>query len=996
MNIKLIKTGILGCLIGFSGGLDAMAQFKRGLEELRAVRFPTITMPTYLNKLPSIITASTALSDFYQQYPTQVKVGAAVAGTASAAGFLYYVWNRTKNTNNGNEPITTVSEPIVAIKDRWSEELKSQELRNKQKFEVQLAYKQNNETRIPFSYIRRNLLEQKERSTSSNSTTSSTAVEIVPLPESLEQNINGGLAYDQAVAVALATSAREAKGKGMSVSEEEAAIRTALEAANLNRLTSPGLDENNTALTDEDSGTDVPSGDSRDSNPQSPRSTATSPNGLSNFDESNLAPVRLEADENTIHYDLTMSDSFTSMNLEILEPLVIDENKLDEHVLNKIGQGIPYRSRIAHGNKLLYKLLFTEPFNTENAYLLQQQEYLTNIIDIMWSLFSYAVEKGEGFKEGTILVKDPNNSLYNYLLGYVGKVNPLYILGTAGITGSANPFAYERKTTHFDNRNAFGIDMRANATASAQAILPGFMTHFFFMQLDNGYLALRMEEHGITRGSDLLWHGWGAVKSLGRKLLPKIFGSNDGEDCRKERVPVDFVEMLWAAIWSVESGSTYNSPLRKVGKIADLCDLVLKNTIRDYDAERQEQIRILRQLDARYDNLHNRYGREVILTDRDLYSLEYSALLESNPEAAALLKNVATLITQAKLKLRAYKQALIACNYDQASTQWIQPEVKELMAKYWPKEQQESELLNACSEQVKNVILEYKKDLDIIISYEQAPDGIILLKFFNPELKKLKTKNANTYDPFRVQKSNIITLGSPSGYIEQVVAQEQKNVVDKQPAALSGSPSSSASSSSSSSSVATQLTSIPTSNGVNGSQRTHMKDPSEKRREEKRNKEAAAKEAREKLVRETVAKKAVRKAKQETTEAVERRIIAEQERLKQELLKKRNLKIEAFVRAIDSIMTNNNLQEQVLLVPHEKGLERLVKNGALSSEKADLWKACWSQSVSSFDRNLTDPAVERATQKIKNALYADLTTISLEKLKECKYFIRIAYTNLLS
>ena len=100
--------------------------------------------------------------------------------------------------------------------------------------------------------------------------------------------------------------------------------------------------------------------------------------------------------------------------------------------------------------------------------------------------------------------------------------------------------------------------------------------------------------------------------------------------------------------------------------------------------------------------------------------------------------------------------------------------------------------INACSEKVRDVILDYKKDLDILVSLEQAPDGIVLLKFFNPEFKKLKTLDANAYDPFKVENPNIIVLGGATE-AQKRLALAQEVVVAKQSAASSTSSSSNAS-----------------------------------------------------------------------------------------------------------------------------------------------------------------------------------------------------------
>ena len=999
MNFK-IRTGFLGCLLLLSSGVNAMEQFRNSIKLAKAsfplVNIPTINASVWLNKLPTLSGFSTTLTDIYQQYPMQVKVGATIVGSASAAGFLYYVWNKNRKKVSIVEQPVLVEQPAL---DLFREGLKREDLRREEYTKNYLALKQIHAQKaldLPILW-KNTLADQKIRAVSSNSTTplsdlkadqqNPTGITVSSTGSTLTFD-NGNLDQDAAIRAAIEQSKRDAKGKGMSDSELAIKLKTELEQLqNKGLVAERALDESSNGITNvsllESPGLVISRLSAASSFESSSSSSGSStPRIISSGDDS--SPLGSPVAERDSFEPLSMS--FTEVQLSQIKQLVTDENRLDEYVQNKLGQGFFYREEISKGNAILYDLLFGKQLTLQDANAVNQEQYLKNIIAVVWSLFSYSVEKDEGFKEGTILVKDSNDSLYNYLQGYVKKVNPESWDTVAGITGSENPFAYTRKTTHFNNATAFGIDMRPNYNGHAQGILPGFMTHFFFMKLENGYLALRMEEHGITRGGDLLWHGLGVVKSFGRRYLPSVFGTNDGEDCRKERVPVYFADMLADGILAEEAEEVYGSNvgnvsrLREVKTIADFWNVFATSFDISLGNYKKEYLEILKQLDSMHDNICARYGREVILTERDLYSLAYTNLTVSNPEAGATLKKVGALVTQARTLVRDYKQKCLQRKPEEQPVAWIGQEVQRLVQS-WPHEQQYHDLLKVCAEKVRDIIIDYKKDLDILARLKAPPHDIVLLKFFNPEFKMLKAPKSE--DPFNVKIDTTILLSGNRTQQQLPIVKSENSAVISPVAVQASSTSSSLPSSSQ-----------PNYNDVSGLVRIHRQDPDAARK--KLEKEAKQQHACVALARKMEHERIERQKAER--EAAERERIAQEEKLKQEHLSMRQEKIALFVERVEGIMQEFKLASENLVVSSmDQGIANLVRAKYLTSEYQSVWDGCWLSSSGSFDRILEEQCIDNAIRTLKNAVYATVASkkISLEDFKRCKDRIKQAFMDLL-
>lgn len=330
-----------------------------------------------------------------------------------------------------------------------------------------------------------------------------------------------------------------------------------------------------------------------------------------------------------------------------------------QELLGKLGDPVSLSfaiKNIIEGGDYLYQILYknlekTIPTKT-------QEEYLNSIISIIWSLYGSALNKEQGFTEGTFVIQDTDFKLYNFLMGYVKKVNP-QITGTItdpAATSSNNPFAYSRISSHYkDEQKGFrqyGIDIRYDKNSAALALLPIGKRHIVFGKIEDGQnrnlIYIKPENYGIFTLYEKGMHGVEYFQAQAVKLVPKLeklvskniikniqeyVGTDDDQMYRKERVPLEFLQKFSAAI----------KPFCKTAKVQDeYLTRAAKKGIKfsvsrdmpDENVMKQIHEQVGKEFDALYDYIYLRSGREVILTQDELgYSLYYHLLLMGNPAA---------------------------------------------------------------------------------------------------------------------------------------------------------------------------------------------------------------------------------------------------------------------------------------------------------------------------------------------------------------------------
>ena len=160
---------------------------------------------------------------------------------------------------------------------------------------------------------------------------------------------------------------------------------------------------------------------------------------------------------------------------------------------------------------------------------LSPADMLKKIINIQWHLYSCAVTKNQPFKHGTIVFQDPSDSIYNFLIKYVKRVNRK-LTGThadAFTVLSVNPFAYARLSSHFRfaqrTHRQYGIDIRMSKKQSAQPLLPTHKRHLLFGCSDaNQHLYfVKWEDSGLYF-DDFIHHSMGFLRYLARKHVGSL------------------------------------------------------------------------------------------------------------------------------------------------------------------------------------------------------------------------------------------------------------------------------------------------------------------------------------------------------------------------------------------------------------------------------------------------------------------------------------------
>ncbi|BDC34922.1 hypothetical protein Noda2021_08800 [Candidatus Dependentiae bacterium Noda2021] len=369
------------------------------------------------------------------------------------------------------------------------------------------------------------------------------------------------------------------------------------------------------------------------------------------------------------------------------EDLLGNAAQLLPELLKQLGDPVSLSfaiKNIIEGGDYLYQILYN---NLEKTIPVKtQEEYLNSIISVIWSLYGSALTKQQGFTEGTFVIQDTDFKLYNFLMGYVKKVNP-QITGTItdpASTSSNNPFAYSRISSHYKDEQKkfrqYGIDVRYDKNSAALALLPIGKRHIVFGKIEDAQnrnlIYIKPENYGIYSTYEKAMHGKEFVQAQSVKMLPKFknllredifntlqeyIGTDDDELFRKERVPQDFIVKFSEAIkpfcTTPQERKEYLTQAAKQGIKVSVSRKMPKNII--------EQLG--REFDALYDYTDLRSGREVILTHDELgYSLYYHLLLTGNA-AASRVKTIFDQLIRAKniilqLKRAKYKSDTAANN----------------------------------------------------------------------------------------------------------------------------------------------------------------------------------------------------------------------------------------------------------------------------------------------------------------------------------------------
>ncbi len=356
------------------------------------------------------------------------------------------------------------------------------------------------------------------------------------------------------------------------------------------------------------------------------------------------------------------------------------------YILNKIYLGGVYAYQLLYGNP---KQIPTQT----------QEEYIESIIALMWYLFSTAINKDQGYIEGSFIIRDYNGKVFNFLMDYAKKVNKTLTGSIKDSISTDNPFAYARLSSHFkqyqNKYKVYGIDIRKGAQGSALPLLPAEKRHILFNQIEDGKTTfIKMENYGVyglLEGT--IPHTKEFIIAQAKKI-PTLrtqfgLGSDDDPLYRKERIPADFInkikEILTKANYPKQIQQIIETKVNQDGIQAISENYIEKNnqiffpeTVNKQaqQAFKQEIQKLRAQLTKEYDHLNYRYGREVILTPRELYSSLYYYLVKTDNNLKNQFKNFAESII--KKQPINFNLDLVKQYYDGKTMQILSDYIQEL------------------------------------------------------------------------------------------------------------------------------------------------------------------------------------------------------------------------------------------------------------------------------------------------------------------------------
>lgn len=285
-----------------------------------------------------------------------------------------------------------------------------------------------------------------------------------------------------------------------------------------------------------------------------------------------------------------------------------------------------------------------------------------NLKDIMWHLMYKAVQKGQGYDEGSFIIDDPEGTLFDFIRCCNGTYNRLssHPVGGQAAGSQGGTMKLMNKLTSVAIQQ--GIDVEG---------LPAHKSTILFDQLNAGKsnqaVLLKMENHGTNS-----WlAAWDHLKEYVEARKKKsIKGADDLPNMRKERIPARerdlFVSIVQAVrlkesclketVLAFKNQSVLGESDKKLhvdygfdqcltflkqsgskAKNASLSDMhayitellwlvnykdpsTKQSLIAVLDSKLMERVNLLQQLLKNYDAIEDRFGNEVRFTLKELSS----------------------------------------------------------------------------------------------------------------------------------------------------------------------------------------------------------------------------------------------------------------------------------------------------------------------------------------------------------------------------------------
>lgn len=242
------------------------------------------------------------------------------------------------------------------------------------------------------------------------------------------------------------------------------------------------------------------------------------------------------------------------------------------------------------------------------------QEYLAQIICLMWAVDDMAIRQQEGFKRGSFTLIDPDYRIFNFLKTYVCLVNDVKKVDDLPYLITSSNLAYRRDpasscTSHHTDQTdgpQYGIDIRFRGYETIYGLLPHCRRHILcgklFITSSNLPLTfLKFESAGLGSSMEMAYHTISFMKPV----------SSKGDKRREKDIPYEIRRVFKELV-------PYEDRVDEL-KIHEILDHVHFRMGKNY----QDKVRMLNVVQQHYlkdpeSLLFIRTGNEVILDLRDI------------------------------------------------------------------------------------------------------------------------------------------------------------------------------------------------------------------------------------------------------------------------------------------------------------------------------------------------------------------------------------------
>ena len=253
-----------------------------------------------------------------------------------------------------------------------------------------------------------------------------------------------------------------------------------------------------------------------------------------------------------------------------------------------------------------------------------------DVVAVMWALFNAAVEKGDGYEQGSFVVEDRNRHLFEFLSKNkeCGARHSSHLHAASALTG-AEHYGIDILGSYQSGAASWSPYSVTNPDYSQQNILPARKGTILFIEmpgdsrigLDTNQVFIKMEDHGLKT-----WYGYGnhAYDFVSGTLLK--LGASPSYLTRKERIDPEIVKAYKNVIAHFPSELktknihiTVNKQAASMGVRVMFSEVNRLRLLDSKNLEFKQSMYLFFKAIARknYDNINMRTGDEVIFAEKE-------------------------------------------------------------------------------------------------------------------------------------------------------------------------------------------------------------------------------------------------------------------------------------------------------------------------------------------------------------------------------------------